>query len=52
MTYLATQSDPFAPYDKPGNGHHGNPHVPEPSVYGLLFVGLLLVVAWVRRGKK
>lgn len=50
MTYLA-QQDPFQPYDNPGKGK-GNPHVPESSTYGLLFMGLMIILLIWRRPKR
>jgi len=46
-------ADAFHPYDHRGKGK-GPPHpvVPEPATYGMILIGLCLVVLLIKRFKK
>lgn len=50
---FATTQDPFQSFDAQDfNKHHGPP-VPEPRVYGVIFVGIILtLVAWRKWNNK
>ena len=46
------QANPWEPYADKEHGHgHGHPRVPEPATYGLFFMGVILLVIWMRRKK-
>lgn len=49
MTYLA-QQDPWQSYDAAAKKH--KPVVPKAETYGALLIGVLLLVMWVRRGRR
>lgn len=47
-------SDSFQTFEESAdsNGHHHQPPVPEPEVYGAVLMGLILVMAFVQRRRR
>ena len=47
-------AEAFHPYDNKGKGKGGGGHpiVPEPSTYGLILIGMCLIVLVIKRIKK